>query len=362
MATRVARVCSSAGCEGLLLPLTRRPHTPHAQRIVPATHMDPATRAALLDSIGQMLPHAHPNILQVYGAVELEKEGGLWLVLKRGKQGSLRDVLTRGGWRGVNGGAPRKLCAHVCRHVASALAYLHSQAPPIVYRDLKPGNVIMSGGSSPLLDPEFGAIRTVLLEIVALRTKTNTSFGTGTRVSDAAYHAPESLSAGIENWQPAADIYSLAMLLYDMATGSPPFVNASEPEIVRRLLARERPPLPPRLHPRLASVIQACWQQDPSARPSARNLIVVFSELEEEFAEDGDVGAYVGTSRTSVGKSQTGSPALSPLSGPLIDRSLDLRQPGSRPPLSRSTFQARGSAEGDAEFVPTDFGLIKADE
>lgn len=286
------------------------------KRIVPAQEADPHTKKLLEAELSKLLPHVHPNILPIYGLVELP-EGGLWLVLKHGKQGSLSDLLRNSGWRGRDRGCPRKVAVHIAKGVCSALAYLHSQNPPIVYRDLKPGNVIVSGGYTPLLDPEFGAVRTVLSEIVALRTRTNTSQGTGTKVSDAAYHAPECLTAGKpDDWQPPSDIYSLGQLLFDMVTGFPPFANMSEADVAKALLAKQRPTLPSRMHSRLASIIESCWAENPADRPSARVLLQVFSDLETEFADDEDanVSEYVGT-RASRGASASASASPAGIAG-----------------------------------------------
>jgi serine/threonine protein kinase len=115
--------------------------------------------------------------------------------------------------------------------VAQAVQYLHLQR--IVHRDLKPSNILVAAdGTVKLLD--FG-IAKVLSESSTGNTKT-------TSVMTPGYSSPEQLTgSGVTA---ASDVYSLAILLYELLTGSRPFQEADTPEamLAVRLYAKPSPP------------------------------------------------------------------------------------------------------------------------
>src|SRR5687767_11029345 len=118
----------------------------------------------------------------------------------------------------------------VLRDVAKALAYAHDHG--IVHRDIKPDNVLMSGGSATVTD--FGIAKAIAAsrtdpgggEQQATLTQIGTSIGT------PAYMAPEQ-AAGDPATDHRADIYSYGCMAYELLAGRPPFVEKSP----RRLMA-----------------------------------------------------------------------------------------------------------------------------
>ena len=147
----------------------------------------------------------HPNVIPVYAAGE---EGGqLYLVTRYVAGTDLQDLLRREGPL-----APGR-AADVVQQVAEGLDAAH--AAGLVHRDVKPGNVLLSGRHVYLSD--FGLTRSV--EAEAQLTDTDERLGT------VDYMSPEQLRA--QRTDARSDVYALGCLLYTVLTGKPPFHRGS---------------------------------------------------------------------------------------------------------------------------------------
>src|SRR5256885_3578517 len=140
----------------------------------------------------------HPHILPVYDSGQAD--GMLYYVMPFVEGESLRDRLSRGG------PLPHAEAARIAREVADALAYAHRQG--IIHRDIKPGNILLSGGHAVVAD--FGVARAI--DLAGVQHLTGTGMGTpGT----PAYMSPEQL-IGDGQLDGRSDIYGLGCVLYEM--------------------------------------------------------------------------------------------------------------------------------------------------
>src|SRR5216110_424006 len=145
----------------------------------------------------------HPNILPIYEVSESE-EGLPFFSMKFAAGGSL--VETAPALRRE----PRRAAALMAK-VARAVQYAHCQR--ILHRDLKPGNILLDGRGEPLVS-DFGLAK--CLEPTSNLTRTLTAFGA------PHYVAPEQVDLGgsaAGKLTPAADVYSLGAILFDLLTG-----------------------------------------------------------------------------------------------------------------------------------------------
>src|SRR5438034_5402359 len=142
----------------------------------------------------------HPNILPIYEVSEGE-DGLPFFSMKFAPGGSLFDA----------GPAlrdePRRSVALMAK-VARAVQYAHGHG--ILHRDLKPGNILLDGRGEPLVS-DFGLAK--WLDTTSDVTRTLTIFGT------PGYIAPEQVKGSARNLTPAADIYSLGAILFNLFTG-----------------------------------------------------------------------------------------------------------------------------------------------
>ena len=142
----------------------------------------------------------------------------------------------------------------------------------IVHRDLKPANVLLAGDGTPKIT-DFGLAKR--LESEDHQTQSGDVMGT------PSYMAPEQAMGRTKDVGPAADIYALGAILYEMLTGRPPFKGETAMETVR-LVIHEEPVTPSRLVPRLPRDLETiclkCLKKDPQRRYATA----------EELAEDLD--------------------------------------------------------------------------
>lgn len=232
-----------------------------ALKLVRVPEVDPEASSLVLEE-GRMLARVrHPNVVTVYGALQIGSEVGLWMELVRGR--SLADVVGADGPRGPE--EATVIVLSVCR----ALAAVH--AAGLVHRDVKAHNVMReSGGRIVLMD--FGAGRDATLPEPA---------GWGRAPGTPSYMAPEVIAG--EPATRASDIYSVGVLLYFLVTGRYPFEGRTLMEIAvghgtgrRRLLADERPDLPERF----IRIVERALAGNPAERfASAGALIHELSDV-----------------------------------------------------------------------------------
>ncbi|HXX77767.1 MAG TPA: protein kinase, partial [Ktedonobacteraceae bacterium] len=192
----------------------------------------------------------HPNIVQVfdYG----QTDGNYFIVMELVEGTDLRRYLRS---RGVLDVDRAIIIAH---DVALGLGAAHRR--DIVHRDVKPQNILVGrGGSIKLTD--FG-IASVYKDINAERLTT-----TGMTLGTVQYYAPEQAQGEIVS--PAADVYALGIVMYEMVTGHPPF-DGDSPVAVAMQHIQDVPTPPsqanPNLTPSLEEIILRCLEKVPEMR------------------------------------------------------------------------------------------------
>ena len=192
----------------------------------------------------------HPHIVPLYDSGET---GGVpYYIMPYVEGESLRSYLERAGRLPVDD------AVRLVREVADALDYAHRQG--IVHRDIKPENVLLQDGHAVVAD--FGVAHAVNAAVSERQTMAGGTVGT------PVYMAPEQ-AGGEPAVDGRADIYSLACVLYEALTGSPPLTAASPLAILARRLT-ETPPLLRSLDPQIPAVVEGAVARALSLDPADR--------------------------------------------------------------------------------------------
>ena len=173
---------------------------------------------------------AHPNIVGVYDWGT--QDGTYFIVMEYVDGPSLSEVIRHDGPL-----HPRR-AAEIASEVAAALGFAHSRG--VVHRDVKPGNVLLTGtGQSKVTD--FGIAR-------ALSSADEDLTQAGSVMGTATYFSPEQ-AQGLPV-DPRSDLYSLGVVLYEMVTARPPFTGET-PLAIAYKHVQDRPPPPTTIVPGL---------------------------------------------------------------------------------------------------------------
>jgi eukaryotic-like serine/threonine-protein kinase len=164
-----------------------------------------------------------------------------------------------------DGGLDWRIAARVCAEVSAALAAAHAHG--IVHRDVKPANVILTPAGAKVLD--FG---------IATPAGAPDDTPDGMVVGTPAYLAPEQLDR--QPPTPAADMYSLGVLLYYCLTGRLPYAVGSATQLLgaRRRQPPEPLPMIEGLPPEIADLCRRCLADDPAARPTSLMAALLLAE------------------------------------------------------------------------------------
>ena len=151
-------------------------------------------------------------------------------------------------------------CWHLLHDVAAGLAFLHEQKPPIIHRDIKPDNILISDNGNYMIT-DFG--------ISASIRNTISRYSSGHSTGTLAYMAPECFSA---NPQPvmASDIWALGATMFEVMTADiPPFGNHGG---VIQLNGGEIPTIEEPYSEEIKDIIYQCLAKEPWERPRALNI------------------------------------------------------------------------------------------
>lgn len=212
----------------------------------------------------------HPNIVSIYAAGQ--DEGTAFLALELVRGGSLVELRER-----VGPELPVRLAAHIMRDSARGLGAAH--AAGIVHRDVKPGNILLSEDQVKLTD--FGIAR------VARRDGSG-STESGAFVGTPRYSSPEQCMA--DEVDGRSDLYSLAVVTYELLTGAPPHTGPTPLHMFRKICHVPAPPIRerrPETPPALAEVVDRLLAKKPEDRfASASDLLEALEPVVEALEAD----------------------------------------------------------------------------
>jgi WD40 repeat protein len=198
----------------------------------------------------------HPHIVGVHEIGEAE--GRLFIALEFLEGGCLAQRLDGTPW-------PARKAAQLVETLAGAVHHSHERG--IVHRDLKPANVLLTADGQPKI-ADFGLAKWLGQDQGQTQS--------GAIVGTPSYMAPEQAGGRSKEVSPAADVYALGAILYELLTGRPPFRAETPLDTLVQVVAQE-PVSPSRLQSKvphdLTTICLKCLQKDPRKRyPSGKEL------------------------------------------------------------------------------------------
>ncbi len=211
-----------------------------------ADDTEPDARARVRRNVFAFAQLVHPRIGALF---DVDRDAGHdFLVMELVPGESLAERLARGP-------LPPEQLTRIAAQIAEALDASHRLG--VVHGDLKPANVMLAAdGGVKVVD--FG------LAVVLGSPRGSGEHLLGT----PAYVAPEQVEG--RDRSPASDVYALGAVMYEMATGQPPFAGATVAALLYAVVNQPAPPLPTSLP--IAGLVARCLDKDPARRPAAREL------------------------------------------------------------------------------------------
>lgn len=200
----------------------------------------------------------HPNLPSIVDVIEDEDSFIIVMDYIEGK--SLDNTLLE------HGAQPQENVIEWAEQLCDVLQYLHSCNPPIIYRDMKPANIMLKpDGNITLID--FGTAKTYDVDL-----------GQTTGIGTIGYAAPEQfINSQMGRTDARTDIYCLGMTLYHLLTGVDPCKNFVENRSIRAVN--------PSLSPGLDSIIIKCTQHLPQDRYQSCAELLYDLEHQDELNE-----------------------------------------------------------------------------
>ncbi|GMI37975.1 hypothetical protein TrRE_jg13433 [Triparma retinervis] len=298
--------------------------TPCAVKRMAATQAGRVALERFQTEIAMMMTLRHPNIVQIFGGCwpPQEDDGDRYcnlfstcIVMEYCEMGSLFDTVLKYGndipwyppnYSADNGTDADPMLAAVaraassskssslsslesnvqfkldwCRQIARGMAYLHSQKNPVMHRDLKCSNVLVSKGFT-LKIADFGESRRRHKTFVLENMEDHTMSQAGTLL----FMAPEMLTE--RDYDIKVDVYSFSILLVELFNNGDliNFYNSAPALVMHKVIGGWRPSLEPvrRECKEVAELVELCWCQNPEERFTFVDILDFLDNVIEETA------------------------------------------------------------------------------
>lgn len=208
----------------------------------------------------------HKNVVQFIGACT--KPPNLCILTEFMPGGSVYDFLHK-----QKGTFKFPSLLKVAIDISKGMNYLHQNN--IIHRDLKAANLLMDENEVVKV-ADFGVAR-VKAQSGVMTAETGTY----------RWMAPEVIEH--RPYDHKADVFSFGVVLWELLTGKVPYDYLTPLQAAVGVVQKGlRPTIPKNTHPRLAELLERCWQQDPTLRPDFTEILVILQDLAKEVGEEGE--------------------------------------------------------------------------
>ncbi|GFQ02034.1 dual specificity protein kinase spla [Phtheirospermum japonicum] len=229
------------------------------KRILPNLSDDKLVIQDFRHEVNLLVKLRHPNIVQFLGAVTERKP--LMLITEYLRGGDLHQHLKE------KGALNPSTAINFALDIARGMAYLHSEPNVIIHRDLKPRNVLLVNTSADHLKVgDFG-----LSKLIRVQHSHDVYKMTG-ETGSYRYMAPEVFKH--RKYDKKVDVFSFAMIVYEMLEGEPPMSHYEPYEAAKYLADGHRPMFKAKgFIPELRELTEQCWAADMNQRPTFLEIL-----------------------------------------------------------------------------------------
>ncbi|XP_051145598.1 integrin-linked protein kinase 1-like [Andrographis paniculata] len=242
------------------------------KRILPSLSDDRLVVQDFRHEVNLLVKLRHPNIVQFLGAVTEKKP--LMLITEYLRGGDLHQHLKE------KGALNPATAINFAMDIARGMAYMHSEPNVIIHRDLKPRNVLLVNSNADHLKVgDFG-----LSKLIRVRHSHDVYKLTG-ETGSYRYMAPEVFKH--RKYDKKVDVFSFAMILYEMIEGTPPFSHYEPYEAARHVSDGHRPIFRAKgFTPELMELTEQCWSADMNKRPAFLEILKRLEKMKESMPSD----------------------------------------------------------------------------
>ncbi|KAK7368163.1 hypothetical protein VNO80_10186 [Phaseolus coccineus] len=265
-------VCIGKGSFGEILKAHWRGTPVAVKRILPSLSDDRLVIQDFRHEVNLLVKLRHPNVVQFLGAVTDKKP--LMLITEYLRGGDLHKYLKD------KGSLSPSTAINFGLDIARGMAYLHNEPNVIIHRDLKPRNVLLVNSSADHLKVgDFG-----LSKLIKVQSSHDVYKMTG-ETGSYRYMAPEVFKH--RRYDKKVDVFSFAMILYEMLEGEPPFSNYEPYDGAKYVAEGHRPSFRAKSYTSdLRDLTDECWASDINQRPSFIEILKRLEKIKENLPSD----------------------------------------------------------------------------
>ncbi|KAL3539115.1 hypothetical protein ACH5RR_002481 [Cinchona calisaya] len=237
-----------------------------AIKILKAERLNSELQKEFVQEVYIMRKVRHKNVVQFIGACT--RPSNLCIVTEFMSGGSVYDYLHK-----QKGTFKLPTLLKVAIDVSKGMNYLHQNN--IIHRDLKAANLLMDENEVVKV-ADFGVAR------VKAQTGVMTA-ETGTY----RWMAPEVIEH--KPYDQKADVFSFGIVVWELLTGKLPYEYLTPLQAAIGVVQKDlRPTIPKHTHPKLADLLERCWQQDSTLRPDFSEIIEILQQIAKEVGSEGE--------------------------------------------------------------------------
>ncbi|KAG6475218.1 integrin-linked protein kinase 1-like [Zingiber officinale] len=242
------------------------------KRILPSLSDDRLVIQDFRHEVNVLVKLRHPNVVQFLGAVTDKKP--LMLVTEYLRGGDLHQYLKE------KSSLSPQVAINFALDIARGMAYLHNEPNVIIHRDLKPRNVLLVNANADHLKVgDFG-----LSKLLSTQNAHDVYKMTG-ETGSYRYMAPEVFKH--RKYDKKVDVFSFAMILYEMLEGEAPFLSHEPYEAAKIVAEGNRPKIRAKGYtPELRDLIELCWAAEINKRPSFLDILKRLERIKDSLSSD----------------------------------------------------------------------------